>query len=292
MSRRLPNSIAAAAAEADQFEKQLTASAEPAPAPAADDPAPPADPAPAPTPAPADPQLEHKYRTLQGIHSSQVQQMQKQREEIDRLKAELQRVQAPAAPDANAVAANIAQLRTQLGEEIAVHLDTRIRHIVDDAIRAHINPMRDMLSNSADRESERLEDMFFDRMDILVPDWEQINVDPGFIAWLANFDPASGQPLRALLADAQAKLDAERAAVFFRTYARDVATKRRPEPAPAPAATRAEVPRPAQPKVIRVGEIEKFYADQRAGKYRGKESEALAIELEIMNAQREGRVVD
>lgn len=287
--RRLPASIVAAAAEADAAEQQL----HPTPAaPAAVEPvvAAAAEPAPAAAVADSEEVLAQKHRTLQGIHAAQLRKIQEQSEQLRELQAQLQSATAHQ-PDQASVQANTAQLRDGLGADMHDLLEERIRAIVLEVVAAQIEPLRGAMSNSVGREQERLEDLFFDRLDILQPNWEVINVHPGFLSWLSQIDPASGVPLSEHLQDARAKLDADRAVLFYRSYEREVAANARPAPTPAPSTQRHPTPQPTSPRVFTGAQIDTFFNDLRIGKYRGRDAEALAIEQDIMTAQREGRVV-
>lgn len=287
--RRLPASITAAAAEADVIEQQL----HPTPAaPAAAEPvvAAPAEPAPAAQEPDPNDVLAQKHRTLQGIHAAQQAKIREQAEQLQTLQNQLQAAQSRQ-PDPASAQADTAQLRDGLGAEMHDLLENRIRAIVTEVVAAYVEPLRGVMSNSVGREQERLEDLFFDRMDILQPNWEVINVAPGFIAWLAQIDPASGVPLSEHLQDARSKLDADRAVLFYRSYEREVAANARPAPTPAPSTHRAPTPQPTAPRVFTGAQIDTFYNDLRVGKYRGRDAEAMAIEQDIMTAQREGRVV-
>ncbi len=282
--RRLPASVAATAAESDLAEAQLNQPAEPL---EETPPEPPAAPASAAEP---DDKLLQKYRTLQGIHASTNAKMQRQAQQLQDLQTQLQAAQS-AQPDTGAVQAIVAQLREGLGEEMHNLIETRVRAIVDEAIDAKVAPLRSAMSLSVTQQQESLDDLFYDRLDVLHPGWEEINSSPGFLAWLAQIDPATGVPLAVHLKDASAKLDADRAALFFETYTREIAAKARPQPATPPGTQRPPTPSPAQKQVFTGAQIDKFYHDVRAGKYRGREAEAQSLEQEIMNAQREGRVV-
>jgi len=169
--------------------------------------------------------------------------------------------------------------------------ENRVRAIVDEVVTARMKPMQTVMSGTLGREQERIEDQFFDRMDFLQPNWETLNEDPGFNAWLTQVDPAAGVTLSSLLKDAHAKFDADRAVLFFKSYEREVAAAARPAPATAPGSHRPPAPQPRVERTFTGAQIDQFYHDLRIGRYRGREAEATAFEQEIMNAQRAGRVV-
>lgn len=303
---RLPRAVAESGALAESVAQQLSGTAPPAdPAPV-----PPADPAPAPVtaddPAPAPAattapgelptpeewaRMQQRHRTLQGSFNALTERHRESIGQVQQLQEKLSTTPAPTV-DQPAIDRTIAAIKDQLGEELSQQLDQRIHHILDQRLASSLGPMRDVLATTLESDAERMRDAFLDRVEIIVPDFERLNTDPGFIAWLQQSDPASGHTLHELLQDAWAKLDASRAARFFVTYQREFDKTRTPAPVPRPETHGAPAPRPTAPKVIRRADIGKFYADQQRGVYRGREAEADAIERDIMNAQREGRIVD
>lgn len=298
---RYPPAVRESAARAADIEKQLLAGqppAEPAPpaAPAASgaQPAPAVAPAPAAPAAPADEELARetqRRKTLEGKYASQQRQIAAQQEEIARLNAALQQVQLPAAADASVTEAVVAKLREGLGAELAETLDSRVRAIVADALRSQMEPMRNVMAASVEREQSRLEQSFYEQLSIVVPEWAEMNNDPGFVEWLNQIDPAAGVSLLALLRDAEAKMDVRRAAVFFNTYKREKSAAARPSPTAQPQTMRPDVPQPHVARTYTVAQIEQHFQDRQRGKFRGREKDADAIEAEFMIAQREGRIV-
>ena len=298
-TRRLPKAVAESAAVAEAVEQQLASSQapvveEPAPAPVE-------EPAPAPAPSVADtPQpsreidvekLLQQHRTLQGQYNALMRKSQESTETIQQLRAKLETGPATTV-DTAALEQSLARMREQLGDELAQTLDERIEAVVGRMLSAQVAPLKDVMSSQLASEQERMVDAFYDRMDMLFPKWEEMNTDPGFAAWLKQLDPASGHTLAALLKDAENKLDAQRAAMFFVTYERELQKQQAPQPAPRPATVATPMPVAPQANTVRRVDIERFYQDLQRGRYRGREADAVAIEQNIMIAQREGRVVD
>jgi hypothetical protein len=154
----------------------------------------------------------------------------------------------------------------------------------------------------------------FDLLTQQVPNWEQLDQDPGFLSWLDQNDPYTGAVRGDLLRKAEAANDGPRVVAFFVGYQRENATV-----APAPSAPAAAPAAPAgtsQPtldtlvapgtpkagasrapdgsgkRVYTRAEISKFYADATAGRYKSTEGQKRykEIEADIFLAQREGRV--
>jgi len=75
---------------------------------------------------------------------------------------------------------------------------------------------------SVDRQIwESKEEEFFAELEDLVPNWESINKDPGFLNWLQGMDPLNDRSRQDLLNEAQDRLDANRVVEFIKTWQRE-----------------------------------------------------------------------
>jgi hypothetical protein len=168
-------------------------------------------------------------------------------------------------------------------------------------------------------------------MDRRVPGWEEMNRDPNFVAWTKKNDIYSGLNRQELLQKAWFAGDSHRVAAFFQGFlAEEAATDpaaaearqralgaygghaslasngtgqpaptAQPQAAPrvtleqlaAPGRARAAASTPAGKPVWTAEGISQFYVDCAKGKFVGREAERAATELDLMNAQREGRIV-
>jgi hypothetical protein len=152
----------------------------------------------------------------------------------------------------------------------------------------------------------------------VVPDWREINYDPGFINWLSIPDPYSGRQRHEMLHEAFSRHDANRVVNFFQGFLTEAAgTPPTPRGQPGPSAPPLAAPNgngngsgkpslesfaapgrarsapqelPPDKPVYTHAWIAKFMADKRTGKYRGREADADAIERDIFQAQHEGRI--
>lgn len=146
-----------------------------------------------------------------------------------------------------------------------------------------------------------------------LPNWNDINHDPEFHAWLALRDPFSGDTRKKLLTQAYAANDGPRVLAIFRGFVSETAAMRPAspsvDPAPAPAAqqptrptledlaapgrarTAAAPSAPAEKQIIRTSDINAFYAAVRRGDYRGRDELKAQHEAELQAAMRENRVV-
>lgn len=141
-----------------------------------------------------------------------------------------------------------------------------------------------------------------------VPDWEQINVDPNFIAWLNQPDMFSGQTRKTLIDNAYNSGDAARTIAFFRAYKNEqtvvgqqpgtqtfqtdsaerlpladlaVPGRGRSVSSPAPGAPEA--------RIWTTADVNAFYRQKQRGYWAGREAEAERLERDIILAPLEGR---
>lgn len=147
----------------------------------------------------------------------------------------------------------------------------------------------------------------FQKMDAALPDWRAQNTDPKFLAWLRLTDTYSGAIRGELLKQAFAQNNADRVLAFFKGFLAEEATVApatltapandgRPslEDLAAPGRAKSEAVthqgNPSEKPTISRAQISAFYADVRAGKYRGRDQEKANAEAEIFAAEREGRI--
>lgn len=134
---------------------------------------------------------------------------------------------------------------------------------------------------------------FFDQLGREAPQWESLNTDEGFLAYLGGLDPYTGRPRQDLFDDAYEKLDAWRIANFFNSYNES----RRLEPEPSkpsladqvvPSANKAAPKPPPAKRAWTTAEVARFYDELRRGVH--TQEEAARIEQDIFAAQKEGRL--
>ncbi len=101
------------------------------------------------------------------------------------------------------------EAREQLGEAGS--------KVVDNLVQ-RINQQDATVAQQQARESERVKSRFETDLDTLVPEWEAINVDPKFLAWLSVADEGVGYTRHQFLNMAVGQSDAEGAARTFRAY--------------------------------------------------------------------------
>lgn len=311
----LPASVQRDAAELAQLEQALyTPQVDPAPPPAEPEPPAPAPvdaapPAPAPEPVETLPppapavDYEQKYRSLQGVFNSMVPKLQDQIRQMNDELQELKRAKPDPTPpepkgdpkDAEVFGADVVDMVVRTAERL---IQPRLAPL--DARVAKLEQLADSLTQTS---TATAEEVFFRALDGEVPDWQAVNQDPRFLAWLEQVDPVYRQPRRAALTLAREQLDARGVVSIFKVFKQTLEPAVQP-PAPAPApkqpsleqqvvpgSTGAPAPTapPAKP-LISEREVSAFFTEVAQGKWRGREAQAAAREAEYHLAYTEGRV--
>lgn len=255
---------------------------------------------------------EHKFHVLQGKFNAEVPRLNQQ---IRDLRDQLQQAQAAqVASDP----AELQQLRDEIGtlkqqllsaqqaqQSQPVHapqLDSlRSEYGADlvDGLVAHVQqlvkPVQQKLDSLDQTTRQTAQETAVDKMrrtlrELPSPiDFDRMNRDPGFLAWLAEVETFSGSPRQQLLQSAFSKGDYPRAALFFSEYANaNRQTESRANPA-APDLSKhvtvgSEAPldgnRGTQPvEVWTQDRIKKLYEDERTGRMPRAEFERLEREM-------------
>ena len=255
---------------------------------------------------------EHKYKVLQGKYNAEVPRLHK---EIKALKKEkedlLARIQL--------LEQMVMQMQaTQMQAPAPTPQPTPTEEVEDDDLKALkenypevYNALQKLLSKQVATEikpqiEQVAEQTFYTQLSALVPDWQTINVDPKFLAWLNQVDPVSGYTKHQLLRMAYEERDAVKVARFFQAYKQEQQQQVSAEEASTtpttpstPPATKAAAPphrrtaanpaRRTNKRVYKQSEIEAFYRDAALGKI--PPDEWRNLEKELVAAVVEGRVL-
>ena len=287
---------------------QVAATApDPDPAPAA--PEPQATPEPQAQPQPQPDVWEHKYKTLQGLFNREVPTLQTKvkdlegqlQEAVARLNEAAKAQAKPAEPDKPTAdpkdVENFGSDLVEMVQRVSQHVLGRAANVFETkaaALEQRLAQLEQALKGTTQTVAVTAEQAFFDRLTKLVPDWETINANQAFLAWLAEIDPILGQPRQVALDAAQQTLNADRAAAVFKTFAATLPAAPKPnnldkQVSPKGSASAAP-PAPAQPVIYTQQQVVDFYNAKRRGEFRGREKEAAQYEAEINLAISEGRV--
>ena len=284
----------------------------PAPESAVEAPAPQPDPAaqpeaPAdPAPAQEDPLWEKRYKTLQGIHRQNVDDYKGRVKERDSVIAELQQQIAELKASKPAPTVDPKDVETFGEDLIAVVqriVDAKLGHSGAQA-ESRFADLETRLSGTTNFVAQTAEGLFLQHLASQVPDYEAINVDEGFLQWLAQPDDVYGEPRQAALDRATQVLDAGRVARIFNAYKATLAPVQQPAQQPARTSPQAQLERqvaprassssapqaPAAKRIYTAAEVGKFYDDVAKGRYASRQDEMKREEAAINAALAEGRI--
>ena len=303
----LPRAVREAEELADRLQKELIEQSQAPEAP--EQPAPPQEAAPEQTPeqtpngseqpAPvvnAQPQpqpedLEHRYKVLQGKYNAEVPRLSSENKELrtrlQTLEQQLEEMKA-AVPKASLV-------KPEEIEEYGEGLIDVARRIAREELAAkeqEIEKLKAEINSIKSVTTKTVENDFFKTLGEMVPDWQQMNTDEGFLKWLDQVDELTGEQRIQLLSKAEAQRDAVRAAKFFQAFKKESSTwAAKSQDALAAQVVPPASPAPNTPQAKRIwtrGEIQQFYDRMRRGTV--TDQEAIAIEADINAALVEGRI--
>lgn len=258
--------------------------------------------------APKPDEWEARYKSLQGIFNKTVPELQQQVKSlqsalttaVERLnKASEVKEQAPAqqqAVDPKDID-NFGQDLVDMVSRVAGQSIGRAAQALDatvNDIKARIAQLEPVVQGTSQQVAVTAEQTFFDAVTKVVPNWEEVNTHPSFLAWLDEADPVYGVPRRAALKHARDGLNAQHAIAVFKAFlGPQQAAPKGPDPldkqvSPSSAATVTPVQTAKQ--AISQADIVRFYDDVRRGNYRGQDAEIARIEQLINTAIAEGRV--
>ena len=242
----LPKQVQAQLKELEKIEQQLANGQNPAPpdnleANPQSDPKPaepPADPVPAPAdpkpvdpkPTPAEPVVpdekwEQKYKTLKGMYDAEVPRLHAELRDLKATVDSLRRAAEtkpaepakPAEPtklvtdaDVEAFGSDLIEVQRKVAREVAAEFRTEL-----DSLKAENAELRQQIGDTGSKVTEA---SFETRLHRLVPDFEAVNVDPAWIAWLEEVDPMLRGPRKMAAQVAFTNGDAEGVAHYVSLF--------------------------------------------------------------------------
>ena len=264
------------------------------------------EPKPAPVP---EETWERKYLTLKGMYDAEVPRLHSQMRELNQqvqtliAEAAVAKAQQPRQEAAPAKTLITEQDKEAFGSDLLDLIDRATEQKLagnrdlEAQLRAEINELKGKLGNVTERQVVSDKDRYEVALSAQVPDWEAMNIDQGFLTWLAEVDPVYGMPRQYALTNAYESLDANRTATIFKQYKATLA------PAPRQQANRelqrqvaptrshtspAPTTSTADKRVYTTSDIDSFYTEWRRGMI--DEAEAVQIERDIHAAINEGRI--
>lgn len=231
---------------------------------------------------------ENKYKVIANKYSAEVPRYA---QEIKSLKAEIEELKAKLVQPAPSTPAP-SKLKPEEVEEYGEKFVDFVKRAASEVLPDDVSTLKQSVEEVRKEQVALARRRFFEELGSLSADWESLNTDKGFLDFLGELDPYTGQQRQVLFDDAYAKLDAWRVANFFNSYSAGQ-EKNVPPPPPsleaqvAPRATGVTAP-PKGKKVYSTADVARFYDDMRRGRYTA--DEAARIEQDIFAAQTEGRL--
>lgn len=278
---------------------------EPAPAPVEAPPPTPA-PAPAPTTKPDD-SLEQRFRTLQGMWTSEKAQNRALESQLNQLAQQVKALSEASAPKPTAQPAETPKPDPRDAAEFGEDLVAMVQRYVTNALELmrkdvstvaanldqRLKAIEGQVTGVSQKTEMTLEQAFYGALDHSVPDWRQINADDRWLAWLGEIDEVYGAPRQVALDTAHQRMDAKRVIAIFNQFKATQPTKPTLTAQQTPNSSGQPTPTPQNEPVKRMVSqrlIKQFYDDLARGKYRGREAEAERLQKDIDIAVAEGRV--
>lgn len=320
---RLPRSVQMQAEQANKHFKKPTENPEaPAPAPeeevkapdapeTAEQPAEPEqkpeddkhsqgnDPKPTEEPKRSEAYWEHRFNVINGKYAKEVPALQEKvrtltqdLESANRQITELKEASTQSGNPGGLSDEQMADFKEQFGEDFVSFVERMISSSTSKPDNsAEVNELKRRVESFEVRDAEKAQASFVTALNELVPDWETVNVDPKFHAFLAQYDPQTGKQRQQTLTEKHQALDADGVADLFNAFKKQQPQpqqQRIPEDQLDPPVSRSTTA-PEGKRIWTGQEIKQFYTDKAGGK-KYSADEAKRLEADIFAAQREGRV--
>jgi hypothetical protein len=259
---------------------------------------------------------KHKFDVLQGKYNaevprfaeqarSQAGEIQSLRQQLNQLSARVQQAQQPqerlvSAEEVNDFTPELLDVVGRRSQEVVAPAISQLQNEIQ-GLRGELSGVRNVVAmSSADRVRAQLAARFGSE------NWQAINSDPEFIAWLSLVDPMSQQLRSNMLSSAFAAGNGDSVIAFFEAFQNEHAATHGAAPIPADAgrpsvdlreftapgraaATQVQSGAPTEARIWTPTLVSQFYAAVHKGQYRNKDAERMALEADLFKAQQEGR---
>jgi hypothetical protein len=238
-----------------------------------------------------DQKWEARYKSLNGKYTAEVPRLASANKE---LQAQLSRLQKQVEDLRNAKPRETL-VKPEEVQEYGEPLVDLIRRAAREELSDKdilIDDLRARLESFEATSTKNTELSFYEKLNVLVPDWTEINDDKAFHQWLDQYDDLAGQRRQDLLLDAEGAKDANRVANFFnswkKTNTQRAATSNRSLESQVVPSTTVSQSKPPGKKIWTRPEIAEFYQRARVGDISSEQM--VAIEADIHAAQIEKRI--
>lgn len=264
-----------------------------------------------PVPAVSEEKWEARYKALQGKYNAEIprlndknKELQERLDGLEQTLATLQQNPAPAQPAQGELTID-QEFIDEYGEGVAAMLQTLQGQV------ASLTQANKTLQQQVDGVTTQTEGEWQARLtstlDAQVEGWRKQNDDPDFLVWLGQTDAYTGKQRQQLLDEAFEGLNTDAIVAIFKGYKQENAGLTPPSeetPAPQPPVSKETLvapgaagsgsdraPEGSEKHTWTQAQIQAFYNDVTAGRYKGREADKLATEQDIVAAGREGRII-
>ena len=170
---------------------------------------------------PNDETWAHKYRVLQGRFNAEVPRLHQQVKTLNGQLGQLQQ-QLEQAPPAPPEPSPVDELRARYGEaygdDLAKDTEALARAIAEKELEKAARRVEQLERQVQETQATSAQAQFFSTLSARVPNWQGVNTDQGWLAWLGEFDPLVGATRQEVLDYAQSQADADRVAGIFESF--------------------------------------------------------------------------
>lgn len=241
---------------------------------------------------------EHRFNVINGKYAAEVpalrdevKSLTKTLEQKERQITELESNSDKSTNPGGLTDEQMAKFKEEFGEDFVSFVQRMVSSSASKPDNsAEVNELKRKVEGFEQKEQQKTEASFWTALNELVPDWKTVNADDKFHAFLAQYDPQTGQQRQQSLSTAQQALDADGVAAVFNAFKKQQPQpekQRIPDDQVDPPTSRSTTT-PEGGRIWTGAEIKDFYTKKAAGKYSADEGKRL--EADIFAAQREGRV--
>jgi phosphopantetheinyl transferase (holo-ACP synthase) len=166
---------------------------------------------------------KHKYHVLQGKYNAEIPRLQEQNnkllsylEELKKEIAILKEMKTQETPVYVSSSNKIEQFKAEYPDIYEVISELWAEK--EAKYKEEITKLKEELNKTSMTVTKTAQEMFYDELTRLVPDWSVINTDPKFLSWLQEIDDLTGLKRHDILLNAYNSLDAVRVAKIFNIY--------------------------------------------------------------------------
>lgn len=253
-------------------------------------------PPPASPPQPSE-DFEHKYRVLQGKYNAEVprlnaanRDLQQQNNDLAaRLTALEQKLSEAQQPPQ--IPQDFSKIQAEYGDDLTHVLKDQAATI--SQLKSVISQLQQGQTQVVKSTQEAAVDGFWRELRRIAPDWERLNSDQYFLAWLGEADGLSGLTRYDSMQYAFKRLDADAVARFFQTFqgSQSPSASQQLQQQIAPPASGTGNANVVDSKpVFTQAQVSNFFKEVSLGKWNHRREEAAAMERAMELAQIEGRI--